>query len=156
MPHYSALKSELKSEGQGSRLYVESLATALGVHLLRHYCTSSLQIPTYSDGLSRRKLRLVIEYIKDNLERDLRLAQMAAFVGMSPYHFARLFKLSTGQSPHQYVTHYRIECAKQLLANTDLAITEIAYRVGFSSPSHLTRVFRQYTSITPKAYRDTL
>ncbi|MEW6497069.1 MAG: AraC family transcriptional regulator, partial [Cyanobacteriota bacterium] len=151
-----ALWHELTADGVGSRLYVESLFAALSAHLIRHHCTSKPKISTASGGLSQAKLRQVIEYINDNLEQDLSLRAIAQTVQMSPYHFARRFKLSTGLTPHQYVLHCRLERAKRLLADTELAITDIAYRAGFSSPSHLTRVFRQHIATTPKAYREAL
>lgn len=151
-----ALWHELTADGVGSRLYVESLFATLCVHLIRHHCTSQPKISTASGGLSQTKLRRVIEYINDNLEQNLSLRAIAQTVQMSPYHFARRFKLSTGLTPHQYVLHCRLERAKRLLADTKMAITDIAYRTGFSSPSHLTRVFRQHIATTPKAYREAL
>ncbi len=150
-----ALKAELKSEELGSRLYVESLVTALCIHLIRHYSASKQKISTYSGGL-QHKLRWAIEYINENLEQDLTLSELAATVGMSPYHFARAFKQLTSLPPHQYLIQRRLEQAKRLLAETDLAIAEIAYRVGFANQSHFTTLFRKHTAVTPKAYRNTL
>ena len=149
------LKAELETSGIGSRLYTESLATALSVHLLRHYCAFEPKIPTYSGGLPKYKLRQVIEYINENLDKDLKLAEIAAAIEMSPYHFSRMFKLSTGLTPHRYLTERRLEKAKTLLAQTKLPIAEIADVVGLSQ-NHLTRLFRQYTAITPNAYRNSL
>ncbi len=149
-----ALKSELESDGWGSRVYVQSLATTLCVHLLKHYSASRVKIPTSSEGLSQVKLRQVIKYINDNLEKDLTLAEIAAAVGMSMYHFSRLFKQSTGLPPHQYITNYRIERAKKLLARTEETINQICQEVGFQNQSHFTNVFRKLMGITPKVYRE--
>ena len=151
-----ALKSELESEGLGSRVYAESLFNALSVHLIRHYSASGQKVLADSGSLAKSKLDCAIEYINENLEKDLTLSEIAASVGMSPYHFARAFKQTTGLPPHQYLVKRRIEKAKSLLAKTDLAIAEIAYRVGFASQSHLTTLFRKHTATTPKAYRDSL
>jgi AraC family transcriptional regulator len=84
------------------------------------------------------------------------LGELAATVGLSPYHFTRLFKQSIGHTPHQYVIACRIERAKHLLAHTELSIAEIAYRVGFASQSHFTTHFRKLIATTPKAYRGKL
>ncbi|MEW6497951.1 MAG: AraC family transcriptional regulator [Cyanobacteriota bacterium] len=149
-----ALKSELESDGMGSRVYAESLFNTLCVHLVRHYSTSGQKVLTDSDSLPKEKLRCAIEYIDENLEKDLTLAKIATSVGMSPYHFARVFKQATGLPPHQYLIKRRIEKAKSLLTQTHLAIAEIAYRVGFASQSHFTTLFRKHTGMTPKAYRD--
>ncbi|MEP0859678.1 AraC family transcriptional regulator [Trichocoleus sp. DQ-U1] len=110
----------------------------------------------YTGGLPLHKLREAIAYINDYLDQDLMLAEIAATVQMSPHYFASLFKQSTGFAPHQYVTKCRIEKAKLLLARQELTIAEILQQVGFKSQSHFTRVFRQYTTTTPKAYRDAL
>jgi AraC family transcriptional regulator len=149
-----ALKSELESDGMGSRVYAESLFNTLCVHLVRHYSTSGQNILADCVSLPQDKLRCATEYINENLEKDLTLSEIAASVGMSPYHFARAFKQASGLPPHQYIIKRRIEKAKRLLAQTDLAIAEIAYRVGFSSQSHFTTLFRKHVGTTPKAYRD--
>lgn len=151
-----ALKSELESDGMGSRVYAESLFNALSVHLIRHYRASGQKVLTDFGSLPKDKLGCAIEYINENLEKDLTLCEIAASVGMSPYHFARAFKQGTGLPPHQYLIKCRIEKAKSLLAKTDLAIAEIAYRVGFASQSHFTTLFGKHTATTPKAYRDSL
>src|SRR6266480_253063 len=99
------------------------------------------------------RLRRVTQYIQDNLHRGLRLAELSAHVHMSPYHFARLFKRSTGTPPHQFVLRRRIDRATTLLATGELPIGEIARVVGFQTPSHFTTVFRRITGITPSVYR---
>lgn len=150
-----ALKTELEL-GIGSCLYAESIATALSVHLLQRYMARKPTFQDYMGGLPKYKLREAIAYINDNLDQSLHLAEIAAVVQMSPHYFASLFKQSTGIAPHQYVTKCRIEKAKRLLAKQELTIIEICQQVGFQSQSHFTKVFRQQTKATPKAYRDKL
>ena len=151
-----ALKAELESGCLSGRLYGESLATALSSHLLLRYSTSKQRTQDNTCGLPKYKLWSAIEYINDNLENDLTLAELASVVQMSTYHFARLFKQSTGLAPHQYVIDCRIERAKMLLAQRKLSITEICYQVGFQSRSHFSALFRKHTTMTPKVYRDQL
>lgn len=151
-----ALLAELEAGGADSRLYAESMATALSVHLLRRYSSRQQQLKDYTGGLPKYKLRQVVSYINENLDQNLTLAELAAIVRMSPHYFTSLFKQSTGLTPHQYVTKSRIEKAKQLLLRRDLTLVEICQEVGFESQSHFTRVFRQYTKTTPKVYRDKL
>lgn len=72
---------------------------------------------------------------------------------MSPYHFSRMFKLSTGLPPHQYVMRQRIERAKALLTNTDLPVGVVAQEVGFASPSHFAQQFRRLVGTAPRFFR---
>ncbi|WP_431193519.1 helix-turn-helix domain-containing protein [Trichocoleus desertorum] len=107
----------------------------------------------YTGGLPPHKLNQAITYIHGHLDQDLRLAEIAAIVQMSPHYFATLFKQSTGLAPHQFVTQCRIEHAKWLLAKQELTILEILPQLGFKSQSHFTKVFREQTGLTPTAYR---
>ena len=148
-----ALLGELESEGLSGRLYAESLANVLAVHLLRHYSISTSQSLTFTGGLSAKRLREVIEFISDNYTRDLKLAELAQVAGMSSFHFAREFKRTTGTTPHQYLIKFRVERAKALLARRDLPLIEVGLQTGFSHQSHFTRLFRRVTGLTPNAYR---
>jgi AraC-like DNA-binding protein len=104
-------------------------------------------------ALPLSRFRRVREYIGEHLDQDLTLAQLGAVVCMSPYHFARLFRRSTGVSPHRFVVRARIDRATTLLAAPELSIARIARAVGFRTPSHFSTVFRRITGITPRAYR---
>ena len=148
-----ALLAELETEGLSGRLYAESLGNVLAVHLLRHYAVPSSRRVTFTGGLSAAKLRQVTEFIGDNYEREIKLAELAQVAGMSSFHFAREFKRSTGTTPHQYLIKFRIEHAKALLAKRDLPLIEVGLRSGFSHQSHFTRLFRRVTGTTPHLYR---
>ena len=99
------------------------------------------------------RLRRVTQYVQENLQRELRLAELSAFVHMSPYHFARLFRRSIGMPPHKFVVRCRIDAARTLLAARTAPIAEIAQLVGFRTPSHFTTTFRRVIGLTPSAYR---
>lgn len=151
-----ALKTEIETDNHGSLLYAESAATMLAVHILRHYAVQKPIAKSFISGISRSKLELIINYINDNLNRDLSLIQLAGLVNISPNHFVRLFKQSTGVTPYQYVLDCRIKKAKQLLKNQKLTITEISYKLGFYDQSRFTNTFHKRVGITPKKYRDSL
>lgn len=149
-----ALLAELKAEGVAGRLYAESLATQLAVQLLRRYTAAEHIIREHKGELAPHRLRRALDYINDDLARDLTLTEVARHVGISPYWFARMFKQSTGLAPHRYVIEQRIAQAKRLLSGTKLPIAEIALQIGCHSQSQLNNLFRRHAGTTPKAYRD--
>ncbi|OKH55658.1 AraC family transcriptional regulator [Calothrix sp. HK-06] len=147
-----ALKSELESNKLGGRLYVDSLFTALMAHLLRNYSTKKCTLPSSTNGLPKRKLQQVLDYIHDNIDEDLTLFKLAAIAHISPSYFSSLFKQSTGLAPHQYIIRYRVERAKQLLLKGKLSIAEISILVGFTHQSHLSYHFRRHFGSSPKKF----
>jgi AraC family transcriptional regulator len=108
---------------------------------------------SYEDGLSREKLAQAMEYIDVHLGEDLSLSAIANNLNMSQYYFCRLFKRSTGISPHQYLIQQRIERAKQLLKRPELTVTAVALQCGFSGQSHFAKHFRKQTGLTPQQFR---
>ena len=147
------LFAELKQENLGGRLYIESLANVLAIHLLRQYSAVKPRLSIYDSGLPERQVLQVLEYINEHLDRDIKLADLSELLGMSQFHFSHQFKQSIGIAPYQYLLQQRVERAKQLLKQTDRSIMEIAFLCGFNSHSHLSKQFRQFTGMTPKAYR---
>ena len=145
--------AEMENDGIGGRLYSETLAIQLGIHLLRNYCTLPIKLKQYNGGLSSRKLQAAIDYIQANLEHKIGLNNLAKITKISPYHFSRLFKQSTGLTPHQYVIQQRIELGKKLLQQENLPITEIALMCGFAGQSSFTTAFRKLVGVTPKSYQ---
>ncbi|MBD0261389.1 MAG: helix-turn-helix transcriptional regulator [Tolypothrix sp. Co-bin9] len=144
------LKTQLKTNGLGSRLYAESAATFLAVHLLQNYSTRKYSIQEYEGGLPQQQLKKAIDYIQDNLAQEISLDAIALYLGISRYYFCRLFKRSTGLSPHQYLIQQRVERAKQLLLQGKMSIADIAQVCGFTHQSHLNRHFKRLTGVTPK------
>lgn len=145
-----ALQAGVQTGNAVDRMYGEALSTALTVHLLRKYGAAVPGRKKRHGGLPREKLVRAIEYIQDQLDTDLTVSGIAQAVYMSPYHFTRLFKESTGQSPHQYVVEARVRKAKELLTTGKFTISEAAYHVGFVDQSHLTRHFTRVFGLPPK------
>jgi AraC family transcriptional regulator len=148
-----ALKAESQSDGGGSQLYVETMAKALAVHLLRHYSTQEYRKLDGKLAICPHKLRWVQNYINDNLERQFSLDELAAIAQLTPYHFCHTFKQSVGISPHQYVIQQRVKRAKQLLLHKKMSLSEIALACGFTHQSHLNRHFKRLTGVTPKTFQ---
>ena len=148
-----AIKNELTRNGNRSRIYVQSMAAALIVHLLQNYSTQTKPITTYSGILLPHILKIVKEFINDNLEQDLCLDELAKLGKLSRYHFSRAFKQSMGITPHQYIIQQRVERAKQLLLQGKMTIADISIVCGFAHQSHLNRHFKRLTGLTPKMFR---
>ena len=145
--------TEFQQNPSGNQLYVDSLANILTVNLLRQFAVSQPQLPIYEGGLPQRQLMKILDYIEANLDQEIKLAHLAQLLGMSQFHFSHLFKQAMGLSPYQYLLKQRVERAKQLLKQTDRLIADIALECGFNSHSHLSKQFRQFTGMTPKAFR---
>ena len=92
-------------------------------------------------------------YVDAHLDQPLTLAHLAAQAALSEFHFARMFRASVGEAPHQYVMRRRMDEALTLLRHTTLPLTEIALRCGFHSSSHFSNRFRQQHGVTPSAWR---
>jgi AraC family transcriptional regulator len=156
-----ALKLEIQTGCMSGRLYGELLGTALAARLVQNYAVNTPALEFKSSGLPQSQLARVIDYMQANLTQDLSILDLATLTGMSESHFSRSFKRSVGIAPYQYLMQQRVERAKQLLAQrslakppgTGIAISTIALDCGFANQTHLTKVFRQMTGMTPKAYQ---
>jgi AraC family transcriptional regulator len=145
-----ALLTEEQSSGLGDRLYIEALLNTLVLHLFRHHVTSPQQPPNCKGGLSLPILHHILNYIRENLAHELSLAALAKEANLSIYHFAHLFRISMGESLHQFVIRQRVEAAKQLLLHDTLSLPEVAAQVGFADQSHLGRHCKALLGVTPK------
>lgn len=101
-----------------------------------------------------RAVQRALEHIESHLDGPLPLRTLADVARLSPYHFARVFRRETGESLHQYVLQRRVHTAEQLLVETAESLAQIAYRAGFGSQSHMTRVFKKLIGRTPTEVRN--
>src|SRR5215468_2940402 len=121
-----ALTTDLDAGSPAGRLYGESLANALAVYLLSRYAVQRRFPVMPKGGLPGCRLRRVLDYVGDNLAEDISLSDLAQLAGMSPHHFAELFKRSMGSTPHRYLLQQRIERAKIALRDPRCAVLDAA------------------------------
>jgi AraC family transcriptional regulator len=147
---------ELCQEAQDPDTTFDMLAEGWAIQTMAHLHRISDGRPDEpaKGGLSASTLRRLNEYVADNLDRPISLADLSNVTGLSKRHFIRAFAESSGQTPHRYLVSQRIEKAKQLLANSTGSITEIGLAVGFSHAQHFSNKFKALTGLTPSRYRE--
>lgn len=138
-------------EAPASRLYADGLSQALVAAIVRLALPG--RPPARATALPAWRLRRAQAILGDRLDEEIALADVAAAVGLSPFHFARGFKAATGMPPHGWRNARRIAHAQALLTGTPRPIAEIAAACGFCSQAHLTNAFRKVTGTTPGAWR---
>jgi len=98
-------------------------------------------------------LRTITELVHAKMEDELTLLEMAQSVELSPAHFSRMFRKSTGETPHQFVLRNRIERAKEILRVPEARVLDVAVACGFKTQQHFARVFRHVCGVSPREYR---
>ncbi|MFF3014897.1 helix-turn-helix domain-containing protein [Streptomyces sp. NPDC057939] len=147
------LVAEYEAPGPADPLYVESLVQTAAAIVLRR-CAQGDEPRPREGGLPARRLAELRDYIHLHLARRITLEELSTVAGVSTAHLNRLFRASLGESPHQYVLRQRVERAQNALLHGDDSIADIAVAHGFSDQSHLTRVLRRTTGLTPGVLRE--
>lgn len=135
-----------------SPLHGEELTQALFAHLLR---LSEGRPRPLAGGLAPWQVKRVLEAMQARLAEDLRLGELAALVGLSPFHFTRAFRTAAGRTPHQMLVEVRVERAAQFLATTRRSVLDIGMEVGYGSGQAFARAFKRARGLTPEQYRAT-
>ncbi|UWR23854.1 helix-turn-helix transcriptional regulator [Sulfitobacter sp. S190] len=105
------------------------------------------------DVLSDAALYDVMAVVEKQLSGPIKVAELARTAAMSNDRFSRAFKAKTGKSPRTYILERRVEMVIELMAETDLSLSDIAFAAGFSSQSHMTYVFNRTIGLPPGQYR---
>lgn len=145
-----AIKADLEADTPSDPLYVDLLANALAVRLIETANDGFLPSPSVGEPrFSARQLRALTEFIEENLDRKLLLADLAMAAGVSGTRLKTLFRNSTGVSVHQYVIRRRVDYARTLLTTTAMPASEVAVAAGFSHQSHMAATMRRILGETP-------
>jgi AraC family transcriptional regulator len=146
-----ALDRDLHGDGPGARLIYEALLLALGDSLASD-CPTGLERMV----ITPLRLKRVTDFVMANLDRDIGLNDMARVAALSPFHFARVFRVATGLSPYRFLLERRMAHACQLLSDPGIPIVEIAHRCGYAGQAHFTTAFQQRIGMPPGRYRKAL
>lgn len=147
-----ALRPAIADPDTAPRMFVEHVLLALRAHLLHRFGAPNT---SRQGGLSSRQLKQAQAFLEAYLSENVSLADLAASCSLSPAHFARAFRRSTGVPPHRFLMERRVTRARELLVHTGLSLSEIAIRCGFADQAHLTKVFRRVLGVTPGSLRTT-
>lgn len=145
---FLALDRELQDPGPGSRLVYDALLLTLA-DTLAHGCPSG----TERMVITPIRLKRVTEFVMENLDRDIGLNDMARVAALSPFHFARVFRVATGLSPYRFLLERRMAHACELLADPAIPIVQIAHACGYAGQAHFTTAFQQRIGMPPGRYR---
>jgi AraC family transcriptional regulator len=150
-----AVVSEMCHETASGRMLVETCSLILAARLAHRYGDGwSAKIPGNNGRrLDDLRLRRVQEYVVENLEEDISVADLASAANLSVFHFTRLFTAATGMPPHRFVGQQRLERAMTLLAAGTMPLSAIALNARFSSQASFGRAFRRATGTSPGQYR---
>ena len=150
-----AIHRELLEESSAGRMMVETASLALVARIAQAYGHDRPDGPRTSAPAPAcpERIRRAIEYIRDNLHRELTVAELAEVACLSPFHFSRMFKLVTGRTPHAFVSAARLEEARRLLSRGAASLAEVAHRSGFSGQSAFSTAFKRAVGCTPGEYR---
>lgn len=141
---------EYEEPFKGSDLVLRKLMECVMVHVLRHH---KLSIKDASIQIRHQEIETIKHYIRERYAEKVTLEELSEIVNINKYYMIRLFKQQTGLSPIDYLIHVRLSEAEKLLSQTDIAISKISDVVGFHSPSHFSKTFKETNHMTPSAYR---
>ena len=155
-PLVAAARAEMDAGFPSGRLFLDSVEQAMAVTLVNGHAVKHRPVQFSRGGLGSARLRRIKELVHAKMDDDLGLDEMAESVGLSTAHFARMFRKSTGETPHQFVLRQRLARAKAMLRARDARILDVAVACGFKTQQHFAQVFRDVWGVSPTEYRQYL
>jgi len=146
------LRDELMRR-HASPLFLQGIAQAIATHLARNYAELDKASRRGSPSLPGYKLRHITDWMAEHVAEEFSLDRLAAQVGLSKFHFDRLFKTAMGVSPSRYHINLRMDAARRLLRESKQSVVTVALDVGYTNPSHFAQLFRRETGLSPSDYR---
>ena len=148
-----AVNAERIAGFPSGRLFLDSIEQAIAAALVDAFEGRNRPARQLRGGLGPAHLRKITELVYSKMEDELSLLEMAQAVDLSPAYFSRMFRKSTGETPHQFVLRNKIERAKEMLRVPETRILDVAVACGFKTQQHFARVFRYLCGTSPREYR---
>ena len=149
----TVVHAEMAAGFPNGRLFLDSVEQAIAVALINGHAVGRRPVQMHRGGLGSARLRRIKELVDAKMDADLSLDEMAQSVELSTAHFARMFRESTGETPHQFVRRQRVERAKAILRTPDTRVLDVAVACGFKTQQHFAQVFRDVCGVSPTEYR---
>jgi AraC-like DNA-binding protein len=150
---FNALAGQLAEPDEPQPMYIDGWAVQMLAHVRRAGLSAPSRRPERASGLAPWQLRRAKEMLLGNISDPLPLSAVAAACRISSSHFARAFRISTGVPPHQWLIAERVNSARNLLAQSEAPLAEIASMCGFADQSHFSRLFGRVNGTSPGAWR---
>ena len=147
------IEIEIGSGEEGSNVVVDKLGEVLFIYAIRAYVNKQKLTEGFIAALHDQRISKSLTVLHSNPEKRWTLAELSKMAGMSRTSFCNQFKSLVGVTPLQYLTHWRILIAKQLLKETDKTVAEVALGVGYSSEAAFNRLFKSWVDQTPSKFR---
>ena len=149
----AAVHKEALAGFPSGRLFLDSVEQEIAIALVNRHAVRHRPWKIHRGGLGSARLRRIKEFIDAKMEDELSLDDLAQSVGLSTAHFARMFRRSMGETPHQFVLSQKIERAKAMLRVAEARILDVAVACGFKTQQHFAQVFRDLCGVSPTEYR---
>ena len=146
---------QMKHKSSGYKfLVIAALFKFFGLIVDRHFYSTTNSNQDFSDEKDLPRLKKILSFMRDNYDKQIDLTDIANAAGMSSKYLCSFFKKMTGRTPIAYLKDFRIEKASQMLANSDLKVTDIAFSCGFNDLSYFIKTFKNIKGVSPAKFRN--
>ena len=161
-PVYMAHSREARKKMADELIYISQNSKQSPFHLMGHfYLFADLLAqsvarpqPAATSKMSDYYIKEAINFIEQNFQNDISIEDVAAVCGINRSYLGRIFRTSTGHSPQEFLIHYRMTKAAELLKLTTLSIGDIGSAVGYENALHFSRAFKNVYGVSPRAWRE--
>ena len=151
------MHNEIIADNHNGNLFASAYVVEFIMEFARqtgNISTEHNSVADYSDKDTYLKYTDILrDYIKYHFMHNITLNELCHLIDVTPQHLCRIFKQCTGMRPVEYITHIRLDYAKNLLANTKHSISDISVWCGFENQNYFWRIFKKNVNMTPGEYR---
>ncbi len=140
---------KITEKNRDIKLYKSEACSAI----LKEVLTEIASVSSYSETKALNKIDIVLEYLKDNFDKDITNKDLGKLTGYHSYYINRLMLKHTGVTLRQHLINIRLDAAKEMLTKTDMSIYEITEKCGFNNSAYFSNHFKEKLGMNPSTYR---